>query len=276
MPEENNQAAGSQDGSNDTKIKLEIDGEEKVFGVEDVKNLLAQQASATQTSQKVAPLLKTLEKYEVDAETYLEQAEGAFAVTRKLIEAGLIDEKTGEIIKKEPEQKKESNLNFGFSGQNSTEKTTEIVKQAMKGIIEPLQSKIETLEQEQLGLLRENISSKVRAKYPDFSETDISQLFGRAGANQRKGLWEHAEDLSKELSTTNEAREQAWAKKYGIDLEAKRNALKEQDDGGGGTAAVFKGKRFSFKRGPGSMKDKDAVTPADAMQAHMLKALHKD
>ena len=275
MPEQSQVANSPSEGSNDAKITLEIDGEQKVFGADDVRNLIAQRASATQTSQKVAPLLKTLEKYEVDAETYLEQAEGAFAVTRKLIEAGLIDEKTGEIVQRAPEIPKPK-PSLGFSGLDSSEKTAEIVKKAMQGVIGPLQGKIEQLEQEQLGLLRENISTKVRAKYPDFSETDISQLFGRAGANQRRGLWEHAEDLNKELGTNNEAREQAWAKKYGIDLEAKRNALKEQDDGGGGSAVSFPGKRFSFKKGPKSMKDADAMTPADAMQAHMLKALHKD
>lgn len=274
MVEENGNSGGSDGGgSNDTKITIEIDGESKEFGAEDISNLIAQQAAATQMSQKLAPITKVLEKYDTDAGTFLEQAEGAFVVTRKVIEAGLIEEKTGELIQKVEPVKPDHTTLPGFPTQvDSTQKTAEIIGKALK----PLQDKMDMMEREQLHILRADTSREVKSKYPDFTEDDVSRLFATAANDHTKTLYEHADVLSKGNTSKHEEMEVAFAKKYGIDLEVARNKLKEQDDGGGGSVTVFEGKKFSFKKGPGSMNDKDAVTPADAMQAHMKKALTKE
>ncbi len=271
---EEGKSEDSRGTSNDAKITLEIDGEAKEFGAEDVSNLLAQQASATQAQQKVAPILKALEKYNTNAENFLSQSEGAFLVTQKAIDAGLVDPKTGELITqktKEPDTK-DKDLNLNFSQGSSEEKTVKIVQKAMSELFQPMQDKMDLLEREQIMFLRENTSGKVKGKYPSFSDEDVSQLFARVASNPKKGLWDHAEEFSKEQGVRNEEAEVAFAKKYGINLEEARNTLKEQDDGGGGTVFT-KAKKFSFKKGPSSKDDKDAVTPADAMQEHMKKNL---
>ena len=259
------------DESNDTKVTVEVNGEKKEFGATEVTNLLAQQAAATQSSQVVAPILKKLEAYGVTADEFLTQAEGSFKVTRDLIDAGVINEK-GELVKTEPVQKKEdTNLDL-LKGGSSDEKTAAIVTKALGEALGPITKRLDGIDKEQLGLLRENISKEIVGKYTSFSSEDVSKVLARASADTRKSMWDHAEEVSKEKRQTQEDFEVVFAKKHGLDLDVIRNKLKEQDDGGGGGAAtIFKNKKFSFNRGP--KRDKDSVDPATAMQEFMNKSL---
>lgn len=268
------EAGNDQAGGNDGQIKVAVEGEEKVFSAEDVLNLVKQRAAVTQRSQAVAPLLRVLDKYGIDAETYTTQAEGALAVVGRLIEQGIIDEQGNVIEKKQVDQTKSSPGEFGgfdVGGRSSEEKTMKIVEAALGKYLGPIAKRLEAMEEDQLALLRESTSNRIRAIYPHFSEQNVSELFARAAKDSKMSLLEHAKLFDKELADRNEALEATIAKKYGLDLGELRNKLKEQSAEGGAMAA-FEGKKFSF-RNVAARRDKGgkSVSPLDATMDYFRK-----
>ena len=262
--------AAAQAAAANTDVKIEIDG--KSFGVEDVKNLLAQQASVTQKSQELASVSKILEKYGTDAETYLGQSEAALAVVGQLLEKGMIDEQ-GNLkqaeVKQDPKPDPLSFLKLKGS-ETGDEKTLKIVEAGLGKIAEKFDKRLQAIEQDQSAILRDQITTRVQAKYPSFSNDAVSELLVRASKDGRKSLWEHAEVFSKEMGTRQEAAEAEFAKKYGIDLDEARNKLKEST-AEGGVMASFQGKKFAFGRGPMD-KRADSTTPLDATIEFLKKS----
>jgi len=261
--------AAAQAAAANTDVKIEIDG--KSFGVEDVKNLLAQQASVTQKSQELASVSKILEKYGTDAETYLGQSEAALHVIGQLMEQGMIDEQ-GNLKQAEVKQEIKPNpLEFlkRQGGESGDEKTAKIVEAALGKVTSVIDQRLRAIEQDQSAILRDQITTRVQAKYPSFTNDAVSELLVRASKDNRKSLWEHAEVFSTELGTRQETAEKDFAKKYGIDLDEARNKLKEQS-AEGGVMASFQGKKFSFGKGPGGAKDK--VSPLDATIEFLKKS----
>ncbi len=260
-------------GGDEGKITIDVNGESKQFNAEDIQGLLTKQTEADEFRTKYAPISKALDKFEVDPATFLEQAEGSFAVTRKMIEAGMIDKTTGEIITKEPEPKPKPDLKLVKDGVDHSEKTLEIVNKALGDVVGPIKKQVDLLEKEQVGLLRENIGLKIKGRHKDFSDDNVSTLLARAAANPQIDLWDHAEKLKQELVESHKTAEDGFAKKYGLDIGKLRNDLNEQDDGGGGAASFMKGKIMSFGRGP--KQGKDDVTPKEAMIEFMNKRMQK-
>lgn len=263
--------------STDVKIEIELgDGTKKSFGAEDVKNLVSQQASVTQKAQELASVSKILAKYGVDAETYLGQSEQALALVGDALAKGLIDEKgqwkQAEV--KPPAAQdplaflKKAGGDKGDGGDGG-EKTLKIVESAL-GKLDDLGNRLKAIEQDQAAILRDQITSRVMKRYPNFTEENVSELLVRGSKDSRKSLWDHAEDFNKDLGTRQEQLEQAVAKKYGIDLEAARNKLKETG-AEGGASAMFQGKKFSFGKGPRDNKE-GHISPLDATIEFLRKA----
>lgn len=259
------------DPGKSTDVKIEIDG--KSFGAEEVKNLLAQQASVTQKSQELASVSKILEKYGTDAETYLGQSEAALALVGQMLEKGMIDDQ-GNL--KQPEVKPvipaANPLDFlkVKGGEVGDEKTLKIVEAALGKFTGEIGKRLQAIEQDQSSILRDQITTRVQSKYPSFTTDHVSELLVRASKDNRKSLWDHAEDFNKDLGTRQETAEIAFAKKYGIDLDEARNALKEQS-AEGGIMASFQGKKFAFGKGP-TTRNKDSVTPLDATIEFLKKS----
>ena len=271
--------------SEETNVAGKITVEGKDYSQEDVENLVKQGASATQKMQEVAGIKAAAEKYGVDVETYLGQAEGAFGVMSQLIADKVIDEKGNTIKVESKKPADEENLEgdvdldklFNLSGGDTkglkgVDKVAAIVAKALEPQLEGMKKlgeRVAAVDKTQGDMIRLNLEEKVMSKFPNLKPSDVSQVFGSAMQDRSKSLWEHAEAASKVKATDVSSLRQEHAKEFGIDLEKfDENKLKEQD-AGGGAGVMFKGKKFSFNAKHG---DKDAVTPAKAA-AEYIEAL---
>lgn len=261
--------------------KIEVDGKE--YSAEDVQNLVKLGASATQKMQEVAGIKAAAEKYGVDTETYLGQAEGAFGVMSELIANKVIDEK-GNVIKVEKKEEEagggksggEIDLDklFNLSGEETGElkgadKVTAIIAKALEPQldgIKKLGERVSVIDKTQGDMIRLNLEDKVTSKFPNLTATDVSQVFGSAMNDKSKTLWEHAEAASKVKATDLGSLREEHAKEFGVDLgKFDENKLKEQG-AKGGAGVLFEGKKFSFNPKKG---DTESVTPMQAANEYI-------
>ena len=275
---ENGDKGGDQGGSagNAAQIKIDVDGEEKVLSLDDVQNMYNQQAAVATNSQKVASIMKAVERYETDPDTYLSNAENAFGVMNLLIEKGIIDDKGEPIEKKEtPPSDDDKGRIFGTPDDKGTaDKTAQIVMKALGPDLEKLGERMDGLEQGQSGLMRRSLKLDVQAKYPDFGDEDIARLVRISQEDQRKGLWEHAEDLDKGKKAGQAETRKGYAKEFGVNLdEFDANKLTEQGAEGGG-AGLIEGKKVMFASRAKKLGIKDSVTPGEVTVSH-FKATDK-
>lgn len=271
-----------ENGGTNAAGKITVDG--KDYSEEDVQNLIKQGAAATQKTQEVAGILAAAEKYGVDPETYLAQAEGAFGVMSDLITNKVIDEK-GNILKKEVKTETKTDTSTGdegldklfgistggASGLKGADKIAEIVAKALGPQLEGMKKlgeKVAAVDKTQGDMIRLNLEEKVMTKFPNLKPNDVSQVFGRAMEDRSKSLWDHAEDLSKVKATELGVLREAHAKEFGIDLtKFDENKLKEQK-AGGGAGVLFQGKKFKFDPKSG---DEDSVSPAEATKEYISR-----
>jgi hypothetical protein len=266
MPNENDTNPNTSDsdaGGKGDHITVEVDGESKSFSSDDIQNLVSQQAAATQKTQQVSVVLKACNKFDMNPEVFVGQAEGAFDVIANLIDAGVVDEQ-GNIIKKEVEQKKVntsfSNTNHNGNNVSSEDKMLGVINKVLK----PLTEKFEALERDQMQLTRLRVNDTISGKFDNLDERDMSEIFATAGADKTKTLMQHAESISKKKGDNLLEQKKALAKELGVDYdEFTANALREQGSDGG-AAGLFKDKKISFKKG------KDSLSPKAAM-ADFLK-----
>ena len=266
--------SGSSNDSGESNVAGKIKVGDKEFGASDIENLLNQQETATKKTQKVAAILSAAEKYGVDVDTYLQQAEGAFDVMSSLIQDKIIDER-GNVIKKQVEPKKEEEPKgdedlmklFNLSGDDTSplkgaDKIAAIVAKALEpqlGEVKKLAERVSAVDKTQGDMIRLNLEEKVMGKYPNLSRSDVSQVFGSAMADKSKSLWEHAEMLSKVRGAELGELRKKHAEEFGIDLEKfDENKIREQG-AEGGAGSFFQGKKFSF-----NAKGEDAINPKQA------------
>jgi len=263
----------SDDGSK-VAGKIQVDG--KDYSVEDVQNIIKQGASATQKAQEVAGVIAAAEKYGVDPETYIAQAEGAFGVMSQLIADKVIDEK-GNILKVKVQEPKDDELGgdddfmklFNLPAGDTkslagADKIAAIVTKALGSQfdeIKKLGERVTAVDKTQGDMIRLNLQEKVMAKFPVLKPSDVSQAFGSAMNDRSKSLWEHAEVLANVKAAELTSLRTTHAKEFGIDItKFDENKLKEQE-AGGGAGVIFKGKKFSFDAKEG---DENAVSPRKA------------
>jgi len=253
------------DKSNETKsIVVKVGEEDKTFTAEDVSNLLAQQASATQKSQEVAGITQAAERYGVSVDELLENAEGSFTLMNTLIDKGIIDEQ-GNIVEKkgkEPEVDPKPKPQVPGTTPTSEEKIMEAVLKAQN----PLMQEVEKLRNDNVLLMKLRLQDKAQDAFDNLAEEDVARVFTIAENDRNKSFMQHAEAYSKAKAEKRAELEQEFAKEHGIDLEeVKAKKLFEQDPAGG-AAAIFKGRKLSFKRG-----EKDTVSPLQATQEYFEK-----
>jgi hypothetical protein len=266
MPNENDpnsDPSKGDGGSNGNHITIEVDGESKSFSPDDIQNLVSQQAAATQKTQQVSAVLKACNKFDMNPEVFVGQAEGAFDVIANLIDAGVVDEQ-GNIIQKEV-QPKRTDVSFGDTNRGVIDTSSE---DKMLGVInkvlEPLAKKFEALEKDQMQLTRLRVNDTISGKFDNLDERDMSEIFATAGADKTKTLMQHAGIFSEKKKGNLLEQKKALAKELGVDYdEFTANALREQGSDGG-AAGFLKDKKISFKKG------KDSLSPKAAM-ADFLK-----
>lgn len=254
------------------KLTVEIDGQKKEFTPDDVTNLINQQASATQKTQKVAAIMQACDKYGIEPDVYLGQAEGAFSVMSDLINKGIIDNE-GKLIEKKPDPNIDPSPGTPSPGSPVDEKTAAIIAKTLAPLtdtVKTIASRIDKMEDDQVSLLQMDIERQIKEKHPDFSQKEISHLLGVAASDRtkKKSLWDFAEDMKKEKAELASNYRAAHAKEFGVNLEDfDANKLDDQD-GGGGAAAFVKGKKMTFKRGV-----KDGISPKQATIEFMKRQL---
>jgi len=250
-------------------IKLE-DGTEKTVDAAYVTNLIKQQASATQKTQKVAPLMKLCEKYEADPSQVADQADKAF---QKILEArkeGYLDEHYNWVKPKAATPQNDPG-NSGIPNQDpvprntnmDTYRTDKLEAIVQKVFSDTVGKRIDALENVASRMTDMQLSGKIREKYPDLDEQSVARVFYLSRSDNSKNFWQHADDVHKDHQSRMDKAFEERAQKMGIDLQAikQRNELKEQG-AGGGMLPMFKGKKISL------FPKKDAVTASDAMVEH--------
>ncbi len=249
-----------------TEITIKVGEEMKTFSAKDVAALVGQEATMTENLQKVAPLIKAAEKYGVDPEAYVVQAEGAFSRFGELMDEGVLDD-AGTLIKKGPEK---------VAPVSDSIPIVPVVP-VVAGTPTPVSTKFEDtvmvaltdigkrqgkLEESQGEIMKMNIDQELRKQNPELDNEDVLRLFARAKVRPEKTIWDHAKDAVAGKKVQREVIRKDLAKEMGIaNLEEfdKLNKLKEQE-AEGGASAVVKGKRLSFFGG------KDSITPGEAMR----------
>jgi hypothetical protein len=255
MPDQNGEN-GNKD-KDPASITVDIDGKQVTKSAEDVQNLIAQQASATQKSQSVAAVLQTAEKYGLSPEDLVQQADGAFAVMSDLIDKGIIDNK-GAIIEKKVDPAspvipaKDPVIPKDQTGLGSR---LDLIEKSLA----MLPGRLDTIERDQTHMIRMDLQRSIQAKHSNLSDDDVSKLFSTAMNDKSKTIWQHAEGLSETKSAGVADLRKQHATEFGVNLdEFDANKLNEKD-AEGGAGAVFKGKKFSFKKGEHSVSPRQAT-----------------
>ncbi len=266
MAEENKDSTG--EGQPDTtpqSIQVEMGEETKTLSSSDVANLLKAQSAATKRDQELSPVLKTMEKLNANPEDYARESEAAFGVIYNLQEQGIID-KDGNVANTPPPQ--ETPLQEpSFMGQQPPAQDPTATK-----ALESLQAKYDTLARNQQNMMRLSLESELKVRHPEMTDKNLQEVFARTSADDTKGLWDHAKDISGETKTMTSELRARHAKEFGVDLkEFDENKLNMQEAEGGG-AAMFSGKKMSFQKGKHAPKD--SITPKEAMLAR-FKALNQ-
>jgi hypothetical protein len=256
MPDQNRDPNATK--NTPASITVDIDGQPVTKSAEDIQNLIAQQASATQKTQQVAAILQTAEKYGLSPEDLVQQADGAFAVMSDLIEKGIIDNKGTIITKKaDPAAPIQADPNLASLPRDQTGLATRL--ELIEKSLAMLPGRLDTIERDQTHMIRMDLQRSIQAKHSNLSDDDISKLFSTAMGDRSKTIWQHAEGLSKTRSAGAADLRKQHAAEFGIDLdEFDANKLNEKD-AEGGAGAVFKGKKFSFKKGDESVSPRQAT-----------------
>jgi len=248
-----------------TSLTIEIDGKQETVTAEDVLNLRAQQASATQKTQTVAAIIQAAEKFGLSPEEYVAQADGAFGVMGNLIDGGVIDN-TGNVIKPKAPDVIGPTLRTVAPAAPGVSKTEERLAN-LEEVIKSIPGELQTLRQDQTYVIRQDLQRQIQAKHPELTDDDVSRVFGTAMNDPEKAsVWQHAENFSKAKTTSVAEQRKQFAEEFGINIEQHDENLLRQKSPEGAAAHVIKGKKLSFNV---SNKDKDAITPLTAMKEHL-------
>jgi len=251
------------DSGKSNAIIVEIDGKQETFTADDVVNLKAQQAAATQKTQSVAAINAAAEKFGMSPEDYVAQAEGAFGVMGNLIDAGMIDNTGNVIEKKAPDVKlPDQNLNLQKTEPNVLEQRLE----KLENILSSIPGEFETLKQDQTYMIRNDLQRQVQGKHPELNDDDVSRIFGTAMNDPKKGsVWQHAEEYVTKKTALRVEDRKNFAEEFGINLEQHDENKLRQASPEGAAAMVVKGKKLSFRGG------KDSVSPIQATKEFMIQ-----
>ena len=259
-----------------TGIVLEIDGEEKTFTPEQVLDMHKNLASATQNSQKAAPLLKLAEQVGLDPDDLSQQIPGAFSLIQDLVDQGIIDQ-DGNVIKQKAAQPdddiKDDSDSTSSSDQISASKIAALIEAKLEEKLTPFQKAIQDLGNTSTGLQRAEISRRLKTEYQDanLSDEDVTTIMSMSRASRGKmNLRQAAENFigkRQEQMTQMEQQILDKYKKAGVDLsQFDLNSLKEQD-ADSVAARITQDKRLSFRKGEGT------ISPAQAAKDYLNMTL---
>jgi len=256
-------AGGSSQASEPAKI--EVDG--KTLTVDEIKNVLAQQGNLTQKAQLASKLETVTSRYNVDADTYLHNAEASLAVVSELISKGIIDE-TGKLVDRKVETPAAPIVPTTpiVPGASRADATAMKALEDFHSKFSKMEQDLNQLREDNVGLMRLRISDQLAQKFPELDEQDISRVIATAySSGSKKPVMEVAQEMVASKKGWLESQEKAWAERYGLnyeDLQKRKQFIEQGPEGGiGGLVA---GKKISFSK---DKKDPNAVTPREATKA---------
>ena len=242
-------------------LTIEIDGKEETVTAEDVVNLRAQQASATQKTQQVAAVIQAAEKFGMSPEDYVAQAEGAFGVMGTLMQDGVIDN-TGQLLTKKVLDVKPDGIPPVIKPPEAQAELEERLENLEK-VLKTIPGEFEALRQDQTYVIRADLQRQIQGKHPELNDDDVSRVFGTAmNDSQKRTVWQHAEELVVAKTALKADDRKKFAEEFGINLEQfDENALRQKSPGGA-ASHIIKGKKLAFRG-----KGEDAVTPMQAAKS---------
>lgn len=267
-PKQNQGQGQSQDqqGSKQSSQKVQVG--DKEYSSADVQNMLSQLQSNTQTVQKVQSVINMCERYGLDPDQFVQQAEGAFTVVGNLIQDGVID-RQGNLVKPgQKAQAEDHGSGFQTHDQNLSPdaKFLKDTFAQLKTTMDGLGGKIKEMEEVQTSMLRDKFHEKIQRTYPMLSDDDISRVFSSAMRDKTKTLFQHAKEAAEYKKGVMGELRKKHAEEFGVNLdEFDQNKLHMQDPRGAAVAR-FQGKKFSLKPKEG------AVTARDAMKEYFKHA----
>lgn len=267
MPGENGSDGAGKDQDQGGAQKIQVG--DKTYTADDIKGLVSQAAKATQVGQVAETVNTIASRYGLDPEGYLGQAELALGAVASLMEKGIIDDQ-GNLVqgKRVVENKGEEDKSGDTGGEKKTGKVdpdtiAAAVLERIEGKLSPVFKALDSIEKTQNHMLRQDLEAKLKSEFSNLDSEDIDRVLASA-FKDKKPVKEIAKTYSeKKAGMISELRKQ-HAKEFGVNLDDfDANRLNEQ--GGGGAAAAFTGKKFSFRGG------KDVVSPREAARAYIEK-----
>jgi len=234
---------------------IELDG--KTYSPGEIKELVQKAAQAEEMITRTKPFTTVAERYQVEPEEFVSQAERALQLIPQLIEHGIITE-NGEInLKREARRSEEPPV---ISAKPKDVSNTELNELSTK--VAEMVETIENLRNDNTKLVRLELRREIQKRYPELSDEDVSKLIVKASTERTKPVFDLAKEAVVEKTRTQEELRARFAKEFGIDL-AKFDANKIREPGPeGGLGSKFKGKKIVLtnrKIEKGQVSTRDAV-----------------
>ena len=269
---------------------------EKEYTPEDITKLegsVKDLGTKAQTAEQKAASFKAVEdfcaKYNLDPEGLVQNADGAFSLTNRLIEEGIIDPSGKVLVSKTAPKAKGKGTEDLVPDEDDDElaallddktpkgtpgkaqKLEAMIQKALKSTVEPLSKTLEELTTVQTGMLRDRWEQRIKEKFPNLESDDVSKVFRVAAEDRKHSLLEIAEAASKQKSTVMETLRKKHAEEFGINLEEfDRNKLQEKGSEGG-AAVLAQGRKFSLSKRRMQDSGGKLVDPKDASLEYLKK-----
>jgi len=219
-----------------------------------------------QTIEKTKPVLDTMQKWGLDAQSYAQNADAAFTVINDLIEKGVIDGH-GRLVEKETQSTAPDMSNMFNEGQKVVSSPNDsIVAEVVNKALAPIMQKLKGLENDSSYLYHQRMMDKLSAQH-GLTENEATKLMSHAARDRTKSLDEHARAFIASKNQTDLEMEKRFANKYGLDLEELEQVrrIKNKDTS---PRDIVGGKKFSFRK-----RGDDFVTPGEAAKTY-FKQVH--
>lgn len=253
--------------------------------VQEKADLSAKVTAAEGRSAKLKVVEEFAGKYGISPEDLIANAEGAFTLTSKLIESGVIDasgnvlERKGKGKEKEPEQRTTDDSDIDLDallkgdtkGLTGDAKAAALVMKALGPTLSKVGKSLDELTTVQTGMLRNNWEMKIQGVYPNLTGDDVRKVFSEAAVKPKQGLLEIAKELSEAKSKTEGELRKKHAQEFGINVEEfDANKLKEKGSAGG-AAGMFQGAKFTLSKRRAAMEGSKFVDPTAATKEYLRK-----
>lgn len=258
--------------TNATEIKIG----DKVIPVKDIENLLSQQAAMTQESQKIAALRNTADKYGVSVEDYVRNAEGAIAITAKLMEDGTLDEH-GNLVRGEVKKMDDTHVSpLNVQAQHTEVKADPRLDGLVKAVDE-LSKKLVDRDKDITSVMKLGLKRDIMTAHPELTDREALAVLDNLHQNPNKSVWDHAKEAVETKKLQERESEEVYAKKFGIDIDTWRKRNEQKTQGKEGASAIIGEKKLVFGSRARLHGGKEKIaTPREAMVKFMNERLHSN